>query len=126
LDVARVLLPEMLTAAMRGCGRGLREHTAWQVWRKREGRGPPWPPHPAGQHLLPLLGASTDDTCARQGRGWRANGREKGGAEREGTMAATPRGQRRWPRFLRGVEKGWVGRWEGEKKMVGPTLWKGK
>jgi hypothetical protein len=31
LDVARVLLLCLLTAAMRGCGRGPQEHTAWQA-----------------------------------------------------------------------------------------------
>jgi hypothetical protein len=49
----------------------------------------------AGQHLLLLPSASTDGTCARQRRGWRADGRAKGGAEREGRTAATPSGQRR-------------------------------
>jgi hypothetical protein len=88
---------------------------------KREGRWSPWPPHPAGQHLLPL-----------PAHPWMAHARGRGGdgaligeqgEGREGRAAATlgGGGQQRLPLCFRGERNdgGWV---EGKRKGWDPSF----
>ncbi|KAG2565057.1 hypothetical protein PVAP13_7NG056300 [Panicum virgatum] len=120
-----LLLSELASPEMRGSGSGRRRERRRRCRRrharrrrKREGRGPPWLLHPAPPAAVgpsrpgyggSAAGASMDGACARHARGWRADGRAEGGAERDGgrggrqrTAAPGGKGRRHWPRLLGG------------------------